>query len=204
MNGKQHLVIGAITGGVGAYVIAQGGHALLAPGGPAIIAAGIGAVLGGLGGLTPDIDQPNATISRKLPQKLVTLGLALLSPLLLAGLLTSVGKKGDFTDIILTIKPMLQSDLTLAGAMIIGGALALLVLARMINALWGHRGATHSLFFAGLATALWLIPYLVFAIPWWYGAIFGLGYLSHLLADATTEKKLPALWWPFTRAFGRK
>lgn len=204
MNGKQHLAIGAITGGIGAYVIAQGGHSLVAPGGTAIIAAGIGGFLGGLGGLTPDIDQPNATISRKLPQKLVTLGLALLSPLLLAGIITSVGKKGDFTDIILAVKPMLQSDLTLAGVMIIGGALVLLALARMVNALWGHRGATHSFFFAGLATAMWIIPCSVFDIPWWCGAVFGLGYLSHLLADATTEKKLPALWWPFAKTSAKR
>lgn len=202
MNGKQHLAIGAIAGGIGAYVITQWGHAPAAvPSGLVIASAGIGAIIGGVGGLAPDIDQRNATVSRRLPQKLVTVGIVLLLPFILAGLITSVGKRGDFSDIILALEPMLQSDLTLAGVMIIGGALMLLVLSRLINLWWGHRGATHSFFFAAIATALWMIPYAVFDVPWWWGAVFGLGYLSHLLADATTEKGLPALWWPFTSRF---
>jgi membrane-bound metal-dependent hydrolase YbcI (DUF457 family) len=76
------------------------------------------------------------------------------------------------------------------GLMAVGGA------ATLVNHLPGHhRGWTHSPLVAAViaASAGLLGPSLFPALPG-VGAAFGLGYVSHLFADALTIRGIPLLW----------
>lgn len=80
---------------------------------------------------------------------------------------------------------------------------ALYPIAWVINKIFGHRGATHSLLAFFLTSVLFLIPsfvmggvvgflYTQFAIG------ISVGFLSHLLLDMSTKSGVPLLY-PFTR-----
>ena len=80
---------------------------------------------------------------------------------------------------------------------------ALYPIAWVVNKLFGHRGATHSLIALLLTSVLFLIPsfllegftsflYTQFAIG------ISVGYLSHLLPDMSTKSGVPLLY-PFIR-----
>lgn len=110
----------------------------------AILAGGV------VGGLMPDIDHPNATISR-----FKVMGIPVFKPL-----------------------------------------------AWLINALFGHRGATHTLWALILT---WLpfiivplffvqIPILMELLIILFGIGYASGYLSHLLLDSLTPSGTPMLW----------
>lgn len=72
-----------------------------------------------------------------------------------------------------------------------------------INALFGHRGATHSLIAViALAAALSLVAELLGPLgqgAWYHAALpFLVGYASHLLGDLLTPSGVP-LFWPSSR-----
>jgi inner membrane protein len=63
----------------------------------------------------------------------------------------------------------------------------------LIGAVFGHRGATHSLLALAGLVALGDLPFL----PWAWahlGLLLGWGYASHLLADMLTKSGVPLLW----------
>lgn len=66
-------------------------------------------------------------------------------------------------------------------------------LAWLIHAIFGHRGATHSLLaLAGIILAGEL-PFLPWA-PLHLGFLLGWGYALHLVADGLTKSGVPLLW----------
>jgi membrane-bound metal-dependent hydrolase YbcI (DUF457 family) len=71
--------------------------------------------------------------------------------------------------------------------------LASLVVSRFLP----HRGPTHSLLGALVATALACVGISAAGQSWAYAAAFGWGYVSHLLADLPGRTGLPWLLWPF-------
>lgn len=147
MMGKTHQV-----GGVSAALITS--TALYFAGSPLIEANPelIPAVVAGgwLGGLMPDIDHPNSTVSN-----MKILGIPLFRPI-----------------------------------------------AWLINVLFGHRGATHTLW-ALFLTWLPIVMLPAFLPPEWglasavvtlFGIGYAVGYLSHLLLDSLTPSGTPMLW----------
>jgi inner membrane protein len=70
----------------------------------------------------------------------------------------------------------------------------------LISAIFGHRGATHSLLALAGIVALGELPFL----PWAWahlGLLVGWGYAFHLLADGLTKSGVPLLW-PLDLRFG--
>ena len=70
----------------------------------------------------------------------------------------------------------------------------------LVNKVFGHRGATHSLLALAGLVALGELPFL----PWaWVhlGLLLGWGYAFHLLADGMTKSGVPLLW-PLDLRFG--
>lgn len=195
MNGSWHLLIGTATAfGLTLSVTSFTGvemestQVLLA-----VAAAGIGS-------LAPDIDHPRSTISFGIPRKLVGYALPrLLGVALIAGLL-AYGSKRDLINILWgwytsPIAKSLVDFLVVIGLVGIG----LFFASQLISAIFGHRGATHSLAFLVVATLVAVGLCYMLGFPLIYGVIFGWGYLSHLLADSLTPMGLPDLLWPMTR-----
>ena len=75
-------------------------------------------------------------------------------------------------------------------------AVVLVALSLLVSLLFGHRGATHSLAFAGGSSLLTAALCLRVGLSPWYGAFLGLGWLSHLAADSLGRRRLRALLWP--------
>jgi membrane-bound metal-dependent hydrolase YbcI (DUF457 family) len=135
---------------------------------------------GALGGLLPDIDEPNSTIAH-LPGKLRKLVRGATGKGLVAGLLNLV-------------------------VSIVAGILeaATVALATFVKSVLGHRGAMHSLTLAlaitvgatvgavsldAVAEARW-----AFSVPLLVGPTLGLGYVTHLITDGMTKTGVPLLW----------
>jgi inner membrane protein len=71
----------------------------------------------------------------------------------------------------------------------------------LINAVFGHRGLTHSLIgVAALIVGMAFVPFLT-AAPWWIPAGIVLGCLTHIAGDACTVSGVPLLW-PSERRYG--
>jgi membrane-bound metal-dependent hydrolase YbcI (DUF457 family) len=189
MRGDEHLAIGAVTSGLVLWGAQSVGLQL----GTGTIL--VGALVAGLGSLAPDIDHPRSTISRGLPAELLFRGLLLL--LLAVILVVILAVLGDFRGAFKILQSLSQTPLIQWGLVLIILALALIALSAISSTLFGHRGATHSLVFAGIATCIAIGSCVYLNTAWWYGLLFGWGWLLHLLADATTETGLPALFWPF-------
>jgi membrane-bound metal-dependent hydrolase YbcI (DUF457 family) len=189
MNGGQHFVIGAATAGLGLW----GAQAIGLQVEPATILAG--ALIAGLGSLAPDIDHPRSTISRGLPTELLfrSLGILLL-PVVFAAVFLIFG---DFRGAFNIFQSLSQTWFVRWGLILATPAIVLIAASAIVSALFGHRGATHSLIFAVGATLVAIVTCVYLNAAWWYGLLFGLGWLLHLLADATTEMGLPSLLWPF-------
>lgn len=166
----------------------------------------LGAVLvAGIGALAPDIDHPHATISNGIPKMLITGAFKhFLWPMFVLVSVLAIGpilKKGPL-GVFETIQTMYQSPyaqlMINTGIVIIGVGLVFIFASILISTLFEHRGATHSLLFALGATIFAIVGSILLNIAWWYGLLFGWGWISHLIADATTEMGLPALFWPFS------
>jgi membrane-bound metal-dependent hydrolase YbcI (DUF457 family) len=188
MNGGQHFIIGAASAGVGLWAARSLG---LEVGTGTIL---VSAAVAGIGSLAPDIDHPRSTISRGLPAELLWRGLALLALPLLLVILPLLS--GDFQRALATLQSLSQTAWMRWGLALTVPAIGLLVVSTLISALFGHRGATHSLVFGLAATLIAMGVCLYLDAAWWYGLLFGWGWLLHLLADTTTGMGLPALWWP--------
>lgn len=80
---------------------------------------------------------------------------------------------------------------------------ALYPIAWVVNKLFGHRGATHSLLALLLTSILFLLPsFLLDGFPAFLYTQFAIGvsvgFLSHLLLDMSTKSGIP-LFYPFIR-----
>lgn len=73
----------------------------------------------------------------------------------------------------------------------------LLPVSLLVSAIFGHRGATHSLL--AILSMAGLFMSMGAATPW--VAAFALGYLSHLFADFLTPAGVPLLWPVNRRTF---
>lgn len=200
MNGGQHLVIGAATTGLGLWFA----HSVL---GVHIESSTTMAALGvaSIGSLAPDLDHPRATISRGIPRQLLKSGCAFLPFILVAVILPLVSSVLSGGDAFETARKLYNTPLIQLVLVIAGGisliAVVLLGTSVVVSSLFGHRGATHSLIVALWATGLGIVVSVFAGIAWWYGLIFGWGYVTHLLADATTEMGLPELFWPISKGW---
>jgi membrane-bound metal-dependent hydrolase YbcI (DUF457 family) len=191
MNGGQHFFIGAASVGAGLYVIQNMGV-------PIADSTILGcAMIAGVGALAPDIDHPHATISSRIPKKLLSVGLYPLLIFLFLGLIFYITGGRNPSVFVQTLS---ESSLVQMALVIIILALVLMFLSAIASSVFGHRGATHSFIFTALATCIAVIICTLLKTPWWYGLIFGLGWLSHLPADAMTEMGLPSLLWPFSNS----
>lgn len=194
MNGSQHFVIGILTTGAGLMLA----HSLAGLQLEAVLVAGIGALM-------PDIDHPHATISNSIPKMLIVeafrhflLPVLVIMGLLMIGPILTKGPAGIFEIIQMIYQWSYVHIMVEIGVVIIVVAIAFMFASTLISVLFGHRGATHSLLFAVGATILAIVGSVLVNIAWWYGLLFGWGWMSHLIADATTEMGLPALFWPFS------
>ncbi|AJD93483.1 hypothetical protein JMA_41660 (plasmid) [Jeotgalibacillus malaysiensis] len=80
---------------------------------------------------------------------------------------------------------------------------ALYPIAYVVNKLFGHRGATHSLIALILTSILVLLPsFLLSGMPYFLYTHFAIGisvgFLSHLILDMSTKSGVPLLY-PFIR-----
>lgn len=175
-------------------LVLYGLQALGAPLDPLTIAFGAGAA--GLGALAPDVDHPRATASKSLPDELFHQAIDLALPLvLLGGVFVVFAGQSVGVSIMESFAPLLKT----AGVML-ALAIAFVVASKLARRYSTHRGATHSLFMAGVATLFVMFACLIASVPVWYGLLFGWGWLTHLAADMTTKTGLPSLMWhPFRR-----
>ncbi len=167
MLGKSHLFYGVTVGAAAVVALAHGVR-------PLPLAEGIAA--GAVGGLLPDLDEPNSTISNA-PRILGRRAQRLLrrttrwTPLRPLGLLT--------------------------GALIGLAAAVLNVVSRLLSRLvrfvaGGHREGSHWLpIWVGLSAGVYLLT----AAPLgpWIAAGFCAGYLSHLVSDGCTRVGIPLI-----------
>jgi inner membrane protein len=187
VNGPEHFGIGVTSAGL----VLWAAGAVGAP--PTLATAATAAAVAGLGSLSPDIDHPRAWIGNRIPLMSMTAGLLLLIlPLVLK---VASARGGAFAGILTTMLQSVNSlprwGLLLAAV----GAVLLLISVKVTKAV-DHRGPTHSLAAAGAATAVVLAICLTFSLAPLYGLLFGLGWLTHLMADAPSPKGLPSLYWP--------
>ena len=77
-------------------------------------------------------------------------------------------------------------------------AVALISWSKFVSAAFGHRGATHSLVFALASVVFASAACIGFGVAWWFGLLFGFGWLTHVAADSTTEMGVPAVAWPLS------
>jgi membrane-bound metal-dependent hydrolase YbcI (DUF457 family) len=191
MNGTEHFAVGAITTGLAFWGAQTVGLQVETE----IIVAGV--LVAGLGSLAPDIDHSRSTISRGLPFALLERGLGLF--MLVAILVGIPAIMGDFRGASQIFKSLSSKPLIRWALILTLTAVALKATSAIISGLSGHRGATHSLVFAAGATLIAVGACMYLNIAWWYGLLFGWGWLLHLLTDAPSEMGLPSLLWPFAR-----
>ena len=183
MRGRDHFAIGVVTGLAvcgGAYM------AGLRPDPTVLVAAPL---VVGLGGIAPDMDHPYSLAGFRLPLALVSGGLFFIAvPFVFGRILMTMTPVAPATPM---FEQLWQWGWILVLAGLVSGALS------VSAALLGHRGPTHSLVFAIGAMIVVSVSCALVGLPWWYGMMLGLGWLTHLAADARTRMGLPALWWPF-------
>lgn len=193
MNYIQHSLVGLGTAGLGIWVGHQLGLNLPDPTTTVIATALIVA-----GSISPDIDHPNAYISRYLPLRILK---KLAPPLILVvGLVVGLSIVNGYS--VRNGLYSFWSDFPPArwALAAIGFALGLMLVARLVSTAVKHRGPLHSATFS-FGVALVAIGVTIWANQdwrfWWLGACFGWGWVFHVLADGLTCHGVP-LWWPFT------
>ncbi len=186
MKGGAHFAIGVCTAGFALWCLRETGAEL------STATLVIGSAVAGAGALAPDIDHPGSTVSRRLPRRVAVHGWRLIVPVLaLAFGAWLLGAQGAARGVLAALRPVLE-----IGVALLVPAVALGVLSRAISRTLGHRGATHSLLFALLAGCAVAALCARFGFDPRFGALFGLGWLTHLVADATGRRGVPALLWP--------
>jgi membrane-bound metal-dependent hydrolase YbcI (DUF457 family) len=81
----------------------------------------------------------------------------------------------------------------------VGVGLALLLTSLVASRVLPHRGPTHSLIAALVATLLAGVGGHAAGLPWVCALAFGWGYVSHLITDLPSRAGLPWLLWPFVQ-----
>lgn len=137
-------------------------------------------VAGMLGGLLPDIDEPNSTVAHLPGQVRKTVRRT-----------AGKGPAAALVNLVVSIVTGLLEAATVA-------------LATLVKSVLGHRGAMHSLALAtgiavgttagtvaldAIAEASWS-----FRIPALAGPVLGMGYITHLITDGMTKSGVPLLW----------
>lgn len=153
----------------------------------------VGPVIAGIGALAPDIDHKDSWIGSRIPLTLIGTGLLLLfAPLAFTLSASSDGvMSGAWANLSTHNGSMIKW-----GALALGiGALLFTVSVLVVRAV-SHRGATHSLVLAAAATVVSFLMAMIAGLGPWIGLMFGIGWISHLLADAITPHGLPSLLWP--------
>lgn len=188
MRGRDHLGIGVVCGAalvLAAQVAGAPVHAL---------AIAAGALAGGVGALAPDIDHPWSTISAIVPGMLFAGGTVLaVSPLIIR---ITTSTRGPLDGVLEAITRTTAGWWKL-GLLLVAIALIWLLAGRLVSTHLGHRGPMHSLAAAAVATVVAAAASALSGFGPWYGLIFGVGWLTHLAADAPSRAGLPALLWPF-------
>lgn len=188
MQGREHLAIGMVATGT----VLWGAHAVGLPLEPGPVVAGV--VLAGVGSLAPDIDQPQSMISNGIPATLFALGVCMAAG---APLMKMMAARNDVWSAVFSGLGQFAAPLVPVGLLFILLALVMLFASRAVRAQFKHRGEMHSLTLAGAGIILGLLMCAVLRLPAWVGILFSLGWVSHLVADATTPAGLSELFWPF-------
>jgi len=187
VNGPEHWGIGVASAGL----VVWGAQAA---GAPLTLGTAIaGAVAAGIGALAPDIDHRLAFIGNRIPMGLMTVGLMLvLGPWALGA---ASGSGGSFAAV---WGPLSQQVASLPkwGWLLLAVATLLLVISAAVTRSFDHRCQVHSLAVGGGATLVSLVVCLVVGSTPWLALLFGLGWLTHLMADSSTPDGLPYLFWP--------
>jgi membrane-bound metal-dependent hydrolase YbcI (DUF457 family) len=181
MTGREHVAIGvgytALL--IGAIQTAGNGldlHAMW----PALLAAAAGS-------LAPDMDHPNSLASLSIPAALIGY----------AGVFLVYRRyeAGNPSAISLGVSA-LGPEWVLAAWVALAVGFTLLLVSFVLGAMFGHRGAVHSIAFGLATTGIVLIGLAVFKAPPWLAVPFAWGWISHLFADATTSAGLSDVFWP--------
>lgn len=164
MMGRAHAAVGAAAGSAMAFAVTKAGIGITLAGfgGDAFSSVCIGAAVGAVGGIFPDVDSKGSTINTKLNKLVVP---AVVMIVALAVLL----KRGT-----LRIDPTIMNaavGLSAIMACIVGGHIS------------SHRGFTHSI----LACFLYAVGSFFLFGPV-IGAISLAGYVSHLAIDLPNKK----------------
>lgn len=139
------------------------------------------------GSLAPDLDHPFSKASFGIPTALLGYGLGFL---LVAGI-QQRSTSPQFFDL-----SMLGEGYFAAARLAVAVGLILLVSSFVFGLLFKHRGPVHSLVFGVGITAAFTIGLAMVGAPLWLCAPFALGWVAHLLADATTPHGVPYMLWP--------
>lgn len=189
MKGRTHVAIAVLPAGVAVWLLASGGMPL-----EPVIAAGA-PLAAALGALAPDIDHRRSLIGRTMPREAMRRGLVVL--LGLGGVAWFASRRigvAVVDGVLESLRPVTQ----LAWWAVAAGV-ALIGLSWFASGVLKHRGPVHSLTFAAVSSAVVAGGCAAAGAPWQLGAVFGWGYLSHLLADAVTPSGCRSLLWPFVR-----
>lgn len=189
MKGRTHVAIAVVPAGAALWWLGSGGTPL-EPG----LVAGVTAAAA-LGALAPDIDHRRSLIGRTIPREAMRRGLVVL--LGLGGVAWFATRRidaGVVEGMLASLRPLTDAA---TWAVVVG--VTLIGLSWFASGVLKHRGPMHSLVAAVLGSALVAGGCVAAGAPWQLGAVFGWGYLSHVLADAITPSGCRSLLWPLTR-----
>lgn len=160
----------------------------------------IGPAIAGVGALAPDIDHPNSWISSRIPLTIAAAGLMLLlTPLAF----TFGARSNNAASSLWASMSRWNGDMIKWGMLALGVGILMLTISFLVRRAAQHRGATHSLVLASAAMIVTFALALLAGLGPWLGLMFGLGWLSHLAADAITPHGLPSLLWPLPAREGK-
>lgn len=189
MKGRTHVAIAVLPAGVATWWLASGGMPL-----EPMMVAGVPAAAA-LGALAPDIDHRRSLIGRTVPREAMRRGLVVL--LGLGGVAWFASRRIDAAVVEYALRAL--RPITEAATWAVAVGVALIGFSWFASGVLKHRGPMHSLAAAALGSALVAGACAAAGAPWQLGAVFGWGYLSHLLADAVTPSGCRSLLWPLNR-----
>ena len=187
VKGRTHVAIAVLPAGAALWLLASGGmqfDAATFAGAP---------VAAALGALAPDIDHRRSLIGRTMPREVMRRGLVVL--LGLGGVAWFASRRVDIAVVESALAPLRPVFEVASWAVALG--VALIALSWFASGVLKHRGPVHSLTFAAVSSALVAVGCVAAGAPWQLGAVFGWGFVSHLLADAITPAGCRSLLWPF-------
>ncbi|MDY0341429.1 MAG: metal-dependent hydrolase [Coriobacteriia bacterium] len=187
MDARGHIAVGVLSAGV---VI---GAAHLSAGDVGQYGFFVGPAIAGVGALAPDIDHRDSWIGSRIPLTLIGAGLLLL---FMPPVFALSAKSGGAMSGLWANMSQYNGSLVKWGALALGIGALLLTVSVLVTRAIGHRGATHSLAFAAGATVVTFAMAMIAGLGPWMGLMFGIGWVSHLMADAITPHGLPSLLWP--------